>query len=68
MGTASFRILCFEVKSAYQKSSWFKSLFHETNFGCGAFQGHATLENFENGALRLGKNAFTANSYCHEVS
>ena len=63
--------LCFEVKSAYQKSSWFKSLFHETNFGCGAFQGvqgHATLENFENGALRLGKNAFTAKSYGHEVS
>ena len=58
--------MCLEVKSAYQKSSWFESLFHETNLGCGGLSrgpGACYPENFENGPPRFGKNAFTAYSY-----
>ena len=49
--------MCLEVKSDYQKSSWFKSLFHETNLGF-----------WEMEPLRFAKNAFSAYSYGHEVS
>ena len=49
--------MCLEVKSDYQKSSWFKSLFNETNLGFWGLSrgpGHATPEKFENGASQIG--------------
>ena len=49
--------MCLEVKSDHQKSSWFKSLFHEMNSGFRGVSrgpGHATLENFGNGASQIG--------------
>ena len=49
--------MCLEFKSNYQKSSGFKSLFHEMNLGYWGLsrgQGHATPENFENGASQIG--------------
>ena len=49
--------MCLEVKSDYQKSSWFKSLFHEMNLEFGGLSKgprHATPENLENGASQIG--------------
>ena len=64
--------MCLEVKSDYQKSSWFKSLFHETNLrGFGPFQGVPGMlprKILKVEPLRLAKNAFPAYSYGHEVS
>ena len=48
--------MCLEFESDYQKSSGFKSLFHQTNLGFGGLsrgRGHATPENFENGASQI---------------
>ena len=61
-----------EVKSDYQKSSWFKRLFHETNLGFGGLSrglgGMLPQKILKMEPLRLAKNAFPAYSYGHEVS
>ena len=46
--------MCLEVKSDYQKSSWLKSLFHETNLG---FWG-LSRKMLKMKPLRLAKNEF----------
>ena len=66
--------MCLEVKSDYQKSSWLKSLFHETNLGfclLGPFKGSGDMlprKNLKMEPLRLAKNAFPVYSYGNEVS
>ena len=60
--------MCLEVKSDYQKSLWFKSLFRVL----GPFKGSGGMlpwNILKMEPLRLAKNAFPAYlSYGHEVS